>query len=70
MGDHNGKCDDCGRFMKYEGGASSADIFDFIAMECIETRTRCASCTSQLGPLPSNARPANGDMRPYETIYP
>lgn len=71
MGDHNGKCDDCGQFMNfYQSGSSWADRYDFVAMECIETRTRCPACTNKLGPLHSNARPANGDMSPYQGVQP
>lgn len=66
----NGKCDECGRFMAYRDGASSAAIYDFVAMECVTEIARCAKCTAELGPVHSNARPANGDMSPYETRTP
>ena len=70
MSDANGKCDDCGRFANYSGGASSARMFDFVAMEPSYDHLRCAACTEKLGPIHSNARPANGDMSPYESTHP
>jgi hypothetical protein len=63
------RCDDCGRFASLSGGASSAMMFDFVAMCPDYERLRCADCTERLGPVHSNARPSNGDMSPYETIY-
>ena len=63
----NPRCDDCGRFAALSNGASSAMMFDFVAMEPSYDHLRCASCTSKLGPVRSNARPSNGDMTPYET---
>lgn len=65
----NPKCDDCGRFTSTSKGASTADIFDFVAMGHDHTRVRCAGCTQKLGPVQSNARPANGDMSPYQTRH-
>lgn len=69
MSEANGKCDDCGRFMKLEGGASMAHQYDMVAMECAYYHLRCAHCTADLGPARSNARPASGDMSPYECVY-
>jgi hypothetical protein len=66
MGDWNGKCDECGRFMRHAPGATWADQYDFVAMCCDYTRYRCIDCTKKLGPVHSNARPASGDMSPYE----
>ena len=64
----NPRCDDCGRYSGLHSGASSAMIFDFVAMEPSHEHLRCAACTKKLGPVHSNARPANGDMKPYETV--
>lgn len=64
----NPKCDDCGRYSGLHSGASSAEIFDFVAMCLSHQHLRCARCTKKLGPVRSNARPANGDMSPYETV--
>lgn len=63
----NLRCDDCGKFANLTNGASSAMMFDFVAMEPSYDHLRCASCTVKLGPVHSNARPSNGDMTPYET---
>lgn len=66
MSDANGKCDDCGRFMKFDERATWANKYDFVAMECIYEHFRCGRCTELLGPVLSNARPYNGDMSPYQ----
>jgi len=66
VSDANGKCDDCGRFMRFDARASWAHKYDFVAMECVYEHYRCARCTEELGPVHSNARPYNGDMSPYE----
>ena len=63
------KCNDCGRFMVLDGGASSARMYDFVAMEATHDHFRCASCTVKLGPAHSNARPHDGDMRPFESVH-
>lgn len=66
---HN--CDVCGRFVSIEApGVSLAEIFDFVGMQPDHTRIHCPSCTSRIGPAQSNARPANGDMSPYEHMIP
>lgn len=71
MGDHNGKCDSCGRFMRYDApGASWANKYDMVAYEQICVATRCPKCTDALGPVLSNAIPYDGDMTPYERHYP
>lgn len=62
-------CHDCGRFMALIGGASSARMFDFAAMEASHDHFRCRVCTAKLGPVHSNARPSDGDMRPYESVH-
>lgn len=61
------RCDDCGRFASLSNGASSAMIFDFVAMCPDYEHLRCAACTARLGPIRSNARPSSTDMTPYET---
>lgn len=61
------RCDDCGRFATLDQGASSAMIFDFVAMCPSYDHLRCRSCTEKLGRVRSNAKPSNGDMAPYET---
>jgi hypothetical protein len=69
MSDANGKCDDCGRFMRHGAGATWAHKYDFVAMECRYEHYRCAACTERLGPITSNARPHNGDMSPYQGSF-
>lgn len=71
MGDHNGKCDDCGRFASNRegGGASWADQYDFVAMCCDYVHVRCKRCTELMGPVLSNARPVNKDMAPYQGLF-
>jgi hypothetical protein len=69
MGYGDGKCNDCGRFMTLSGGASTACMYDFVAMELSHKHYRCARCTAKLGPIDSNARPADGDMSPYQSIH-
>lgn len=64
----NPRCDDCGRYSVLHSGASSAMIFDFVNMCPSHERLRCAACTKKLGPVHSNARPADGDMTPYESV--
>ena len=67
MCDANGKCDKCGQFMNFEvPGASGATIYDFSAMEPIMHELRCWRCSKKFGPVYSNARPADGDMSPYQ----
>jgi hypothetical protein len=44
-------------------------MYDMTAMELSHEHYRCASCTVKLGPVHSNAKPANGDMAPYESIH-
>lgn len=60
-------CDRCARrvFMS-ERKASWADTFNFVAMEPESELVRCSRCTRKAGRLRSNARPANGNMAPYE----
>ncbi len=62
------KCDDCGKFSsgKEGGGASWAYQYDFVAMEASYDHHRCPKCTALMGPVQSNARPSNGDMKPYQ----
>jgi hypothetical protein len=62
------RCDDCGKFFNpLEKGASSAAIYDLVQMEAGYLHFRCSFCTKKLGPVHSNARPADGDMSPYES---
>jgi len=50
-------CDDCGKFMDCtDSGTSTANIYDFAAMECIYDHWRCPSCTARLGPIRSFER--------------
>jgi len=63
------RCDDCGQFATPANGASSAMIFDMVAMCPDYDHLRCPKCTAKLGPVRSNARPSNGNMQPYETIH-
>lgn len=69
MSDANGKCDDCGRFMKFDGRATWSHKYDFVAMCCDYEHFRCGPCTERLGPTVSNARPHNGDMSPYQGTF-
>lgn len=66
----NPKCDECGKFMSLTGGASSAMIFDFAGMCPDHEAARCAKCTALFGPVQSNAKPADGDMSPYQGVHP
>lgn len=61
------KCDDCGKFMAWKPGASSATIYDFVAMEPSHDHFRCVPCGERLGPVYSNARPYNGDLSPFQS---
>lgn len=61
------KCTDCGRFTAVLG--SSADIYDMVLMCLSHEHWRCLACTEKLGPVQSNARPADGDMTPYQTDH-
>lgn len=63
------RCDSCGRFAVLTGGASTAMMFDMVGMCPDHEAARCGACTRKLGPVQSNARPANGDMTPYQSIY-
>lgn len=62
------RCDDCGQFMRE--ASSWAHIYDFVAMELSHEHFRCKRCTERLGPVRTNARPANGDLSPYEGTRP
>jgi hypothetical protein len=63
------KCDDCGRFLsQLKSRFSSAIIYDLIQLEPMYEHIRCQACTEKLGPIHSNACPADGDMSQYETI--
>ena len=62
------RCDDCGRFGKHIG-SSSADIYDMVGMQLDREHWRCPACTEHLGPVQSNAKPADGDMSPYQTLW-
>lgn len=63
------RCDDCGRFASTDG-ASAANIYDFVAMELSHEHFRCRRCTERLGPAVSNARPWDGDLAPYQRLFP
>lgn len=65
----DGKCTDCGRYMSLAGGASSARMFDFVAMEPRYDHFRCVRCTEHLGAVCSNARPHDGNMSPYQSVH-
>ena len=69
MSEATAKCDDCGRFMDPSAsGASWAYKYDMVAMECSHEHWRCSKCTDKYGPVHSNARPADGNMSPYERV--
>lgn len=63
------KCDDCGKFATIVGGASTAAMYDMVGMQLDHEHFRCASCTRELGPVQSNARPSDGDMTPYQSVH-
>lgn len=63
------RCEDCGKFMSLETGASSADRYDFVSLCLDYEHFRCRSCSKQLGAVTSNAHPNDGDMRKYERTY-
>jgi hypothetical protein len=69
MSDTNARCDDCGRFMNPEAqGTSTAEVFDFAAMEPSHTHWRCPRCTEKHGHAETNAMPSNGNYSQYETF--
>ncbi len=63
------QCHRCGRFCRLGGGASSATMYDMVAMECTGEAVRCAKCTAEIGSVQSNARPSDGDMSPYQSVH-
>lgn len=64
---NDNRCDRCNRVVFLnERGATWANTYDFVAMEPKDELLRCARCSRKAGPVRSNARPANGDMRPYQ----
>jgi ribosomal protein L37E len=67
MKPYDNACDRCGRMVFLdESKASWANTYDFVAMEPKDELLRCSRCTRVAGRVRSNARPSNGDMRPYE----
>jgi len=65
------KCDDCGKFMSADlRGVSWAELYDFnpAAYGLDHTHYRCRKCTKKFGAVESNAKPANGDMTPYQGV--
>ena len=69
MSDWNCKCDDCGRFMSCTPEASWAVKYDFVAMEPKYEHWRCKRCTSEMGPVTSNARPQRRHARASGQIF-
>jgi hypothetical protein len=64
---HDNRCDRCERVVFLnERKATWANTYDFVAMEPEGELLRCSRCTRKAGPVLSNARPYNGDMRPYQ----
>ena len=63
------KCDDCGRFMRLDDGASTAAMYDMVGMQMSHEHFRCAGCTELLGPVQSNAKPADGNLSAYQRVY-
>lgn len=61
------RCDNCAKFARPNGG-SFATIWDFVGMGLDHEQFRCGPCTERLGPAQSNARPADGDMSPYQWL--
>lgn len=61
-------CATCGRFFKSGPGCSWAAMYDMVHMQLNCEVIQCDSCTTKYGPLHSNAKPADGDMSPYEGI--
>jgi len=49
-----------------ERNATWANTYDFVRMEPKDELIRCSRCSRRDGPALSNARPSNGDMRPYQ----
>lgn len=66
MSRNENNCDMCGRFVGK--GGSFAHHYDFVAMEPDYDIGRCKKCTETHGPCLSNARPHDGNMKPYEWI--
>lgn len=64
------KCDDCGKFMSANKGWSWAHIYDMAGWSGLEREHyRCHACTDSKGPAQSNAKPHDGDMRPYQGMF-
>ena len=62
------RCWDCGRFGRWDG-SSSAAIYDLVLMELSHEHWRCRACTSKIGPVESNAKPADNDLTPYQSVH-
>lgn len=61
------QCNSCGRFFRYgEAGSSWAHVYDMIGHGLDRELHRCRKCTEAKGAVQSNARPHDGDMRPYQ----
>ena len=60
------RCDDCGRFITK--AKSWAYIYDLVGMCLDHEHSRCAKCHDELGPVQSNACPADGDMSHYQGV--
>ena len=57
--------------MRRDRGGSWAAIYDMATYGGLEEEIwRCQPCTDRLGPVTSNARPHDGDMRPYQGLFP
>jgi rubredoxin len=63
------RCNDCGRFFRPSERATWAEIYDMVGYGLDHERHRCETCTLRYGPVRSNARPYNGDMRSYEGFF-
>lgn len=56
----------CSRCGKFTSRGTWANIYDFVAMEQSHEIIRCEKCSDAGHAAHSNARPSDGDMRPYE----
>jgi hypothetical protein len=67
---HDVQCQVCGHFMRCDRGASWANIYEFPNGGLDREILRCSSCTEIVGEAQSNARPHDGNMSPYQGVFP
>jgi len=60
------RCKTCGQFIKYNSGWSWALIISWFGVD--GEIFRCEKCTDKYGIIESNAKPYDGDIKPYQGI--